>query len=497
MSVLRRCEMDRPTRNTLVYLTRVKPHYLQNAGVLKDPFVETCLNELIGPEAVSDFDGYSRAFYSLEGHYWNLWKYDQPHIPMPDDPDLQLAIDHVSQLYRLDEPVTTIRWDQLDKVPFIPTSSAGWGYIGKKGAPGNHAEAIRRAVSSLYWWLEGPRSHRGPFRYHPDLAWTRTQLSTLDNPKIRHVWGKAFENIIIEGLTAAPLIEAYSARCEPMVIGLHLYRRLPMLIQQVLNPGPSDDFRIGIGLDIKSFDASIPVWLINVAFSILRQNLAFTGPMEEAAFEYTRHFFINTPVVMPDGRMWLKKTGIPSGSYFTSLIDSVANSILMAYLQLKVYGQVFPTYVLGDDSLFGIPQSLGWPDLDLFAAWLSTLNITLSTQKCVVTQRPEDLHFLGHCARHSRVDRDTAELIRLALYPEYPVQGPAMSVARLTGLLVDSALNSWPILHLYRYMHSKYRAEFESEDPPFTTTDKDWLTAIVGYGVKPSFISEARVFTFT
>jgi len=497
MSILRRNEMDRPTRNTLVYLTRVKPHYLQNAGVLKDPFVEQCLTEMLGPDVITDFDGYSRAFYSLEGHYWNLWKYDRPHAPMPTDPALQQAIEHVSTLYRLETPATTIRWDQLNKVPFIPSSSAGWGYIGKKGAPGNHDKAIRRAVSSLNWWLEGPRSYRGPFRYHPDLAWTRTQLSTLDNPKIRHVWGKAFENIIIEGLTAAPLIEAYSTRCDPMVIGLQLYRRLPMIIQQVLNPSPEETPRIGIGLDIKSFDASIPVWLINVAFDILRQNLAFTGPMEEAAFEYARHFFINTPVVMPDGRMWLKKMGIPSGSYFTSLIGSICNSILMAFLQLKIYNEVFKTYVLGDDSLFGIPQSLGWPDLDQFAALLSTLNITLSPHKCIVTQRPEELHFLGHCARHSRVDRDTAELIRLALYPEYPVQGPAMSVARLTGILIDSALNSWPILHLYRYMRVKYALEFETEDPPFSPTDQNWLRAIVGIESKPSFISELKVFTST
>lgn len=494
---IHRNAMDRPTNNSLVYLTRVRPHYLQNAGTLRDEYVAECLNDLLGPEPLKEFEGYSRSFYTLEGHYYNLWKYDNPILPMPNDPALTAAIEHVTTLYRLPTPATSIRWDQLANVPFIPTSSSGWGYYGKKGAPGNHEKAIRRATSCLNWWLEGSRSFRGPYRYHPDLAWTRTQLSALNDPKVRHVWGKSFENIIIEGLTAAPLIASYSEICDPMVIGAQLYRRLPMIIQGVLNPEYADVPNIGIGLDIKSFDASIPVWLINTAFSILRENLAFTGPMEEAAFEYTRNFFINTPVVMPDGRMWLKRMGIPSGSYFTSLIGSVCNSILVAYLQLKVYRRTFKTYVLGDDSLFGIPQSYGWPDLDLFASVLSPLGITLSPHKCVVALRPEELHFLGHVARHSRVDRDTAELIRLALYPEYPVLGPAQSVTRLTGIFVDTALNNWPILNLYRYMRGKYRQQFEAEDLPFVTTEKDWLKAICGFNIQPTFLSEVKVFTVT
>lgn len=32
MSLRKRNEMDRPTHESLVYLTRVKPHYIQNAG---------------------------------------------------------------------------------------------------------------------------------------------------------------------------------------------------------------------------------------------------------------------------------------------------------------------------------------------------------------------------------------------------------------------------------------------------------------------------------
>jgi hypothetical protein len=35
------------------------------------------------------------------------------------------------------------------------------------------------------------------------------------------------------------------------------------------------------------------------------------------------HYFIHTPIVMPDGRMFIKHTGIPSGSRFTALVGSI------------------------------------------------------------------------------------------------------------------------------------------------------------------------------
>ena len=39
---------------------------------------------------------------------------------------------------------------------------------------------------------------------------------------------------------------------------------------------------------------------------------------------------------------------VASGSYFTQLIDSVVNYVTSIYVQLKVFGKWYPTYVLGD-----------------------------------------------------------------------------------------------------------------------------------------------------
>lgn len=221
----RQSELDRPTFNSLKYLTRVAPHKITRYPLLVDEFVRESLEELMGTNTVEEFGQYTRSFYTLEGHYANLWKYDIPITGRPNDPVLERAIEATSQAFRLNTKARAISWHNLEAVPFIPSSSAGWGYVGKKGDSGNHEKAISKAVSSLLWWLETKENRTPrPFRYRPDLAWTRTQMATFEGPKIRHVWGEAFENVILEGITASPLIKAYQQVGYPMPIGINIYR---------------------------------------------------------------------------------------------------------------------------------------------------------------------------------------------------------------------------------------------------------------------------------
>lgn len=495
---VKRNEMDRPTNYTLEFVQRVKPHHITRDPWLVDPYVKESLEELIGRSAVEEFGSYTRSFYTLEGHYSNLWKYDQPITPPINDPIFDLAVQKARESLRLPVPVSTYNWERLKDVPYISSSSAGWGYIGKKGAPGNQTRAIERANAYLRWWLDMRYGKaRYNYLYHPDLAWTRTQISEIDTPKIRHVWGKSFENIILEGISAAPLVQAYRDFQSPIVIGQSMYKRLPLIISKVLH-NSDDEYRpnFGIGIDFKSFDTSPQEWLIDIAFDILEDNLTFSGYYEYESFNYSKYYFTHTPVVMPDGRLWRKHLGIPSGSYFTQLIGSTINLILMYYIQLKLYDQTFMTYVLGDDSLFGIPAEYGYPDLDQMAAIVSPLGFTIHPHKCIVANRPQELHFLGHYARHTRVDRDEAELMRMVLYPEYPVDGPTMSMSRVLGMMIDSALNSWAAVHLYRYMKAKYR-NLIPDTITFTTDMKDWLVAVVGTAPEQHLLTESDIFNIT
>lgn len=202
------------------------------------------------------------------------------------------------------------------------------------------------------------------------------------------------------------------------------------------------ELRYGIGTDFESFDSYPQPWLIRDAFEILRENILFKDKMVEHSFEYSIKHFIETPVVMPDGRMWLKRLGLPSGSYFTQLLGSIMNHIVQSYIQLRVYGTFFKTYDIGDDSAFGLPYSYGYPDNARMASAAAELGFTIHPEKIVVATRPDQMEFLGHVARGMRVDRETAKMLRLALFPEYPVLGPQLSMTRRKGLLIDSALQN-------------------------------------------------------
>lgn len=493
--IIKRYEMDRPTNYSLEYKTTVKPHLIAKDPFLVDDFVYDTLSTRFGQEIVEDFVGYTRSYYTLEGHYHNLWKYDRPIQRKPQDPHLDMAIMKAKQIFRLSRPVTSYRWDDLASVPFITTSSAGWGFVGKKGDPGNHEKAISKAVLSLNWWLEDQIAKIKLFRYHPDLAWTRTQLGTVEDPKIRNVWGKSFDNIILEGITAAPLIDAYRMSNTPMPVGINYYKRLPGIINNSLYDGITH--KNGVGIDLKSFDSSVMPWLIEECFDILEENIIFADEMARHSFEYTKHHFIHTPVVMPDGRLWLKHVGVPSGSYYTQLVDSIANYIATTYAQLKLYGQSFTTHVLGDDSVFGIPIEFGDVNINDFIPHYNRLGFTVHPDKSVTTTRPDELTFLGHCCRGAKVDRETAGMMRLALFPEHPVLGPAHSINRIKGLLLDSVLNSWPIIHLHDLMMTRWRNELHGGTDKFVTTEKDWLVSVLNFTLPPSHINTVKIFTLT
>lgn len=481
--------IDRPTNNTLVYLTQVGPHRIKKEPQLRDPYVEAALIDLLGDLSLTEFKDYTRSYYTLEGHYGNLWFYDRPFRPRINDICYEIAKQVTAEAFRLPHRVSSISWDSLATVPYIRGSGAGYGYVGKKGDGTNHAIAIGRAVGHLRSWQE----RQPAWRYTPDLAWTRTQLGTFERPKIRNVWGKAFHNIILEGMNAYPLINAYQYwEHSPMVVGIHLYKQLPVVIHNILQDG--DDPQIGIGIDFKSFDSTPQPWMIHDAFNILAQNINFVDPEGLLAWRYAEEFFIDTPVIMPDGRMWLKKLGVPSGSYFTQLIDSVINHIVITYIQLKIWKRPFSLKVLGDDSAFGLPIEFGWPDLNLIAHHANTLDFIVHPDKVVVATRPDEMEFLGHVARGTRVDRDTAKMLRLALYPEYPVPSPDLSVARMKGLLVDSGLNNWPIINLINYMTIKYHTEGGSQ---FSHDDRNWLQGVVRLDVIPSEIDIVKAWTLT
>jgi hypothetical protein len=184
-------------------------------------------------------------------------------------------------------------------------------------------------------------------------------------------------------------------------------------------------FRYVYSLDFSKFDSTVPARMIDDAFRVVRTHL----DLDDKELDLWRRYvndFIHSRIIAPDGHVYQKHRGVPSGSAFTSIIDSVVNLILVSYMWEKLTGHSLNhdrVLVMGDDVIIGSNTRL---DLGQLASAASDLGFVLSVEKSTITDtsRAESAfdvnhtHFLGHWWVHSQPHRPTKELLQRMVYPE-------------------------------------------------------------------------------
>jgi hypothetical protein len=438
--------------STVEWKRRLWSYSLLKGGHHEDPYVKEILDEVLDSSTKQALGQYTRGMYTLDLHYSSFLKYARPLSDevlyadrLKEDPFIQKAIKIVEEQLA---PIFTVPvWDinNVDNVFWWPNTSAGWGYIGKKRD--NYALATSNAYRALYDFGR----FGNEYRFVPDKAFARSQLALRANPKIRHVWGRAFHNILIEGLTAQPIIERAMSIDTPIYIGRDLHKDLPFTIIRQLR----DDNSVCYGLDFSAFDARMNSYLVEEAFNMIERHIQTTNYQP---FYYARNLFQRTPVVMPDGNLYIVKTGIPSGSMFTQLIGSITNLVLIYAVQLRFLGRIYETYVLGDDSLFAMEDAL--LDISEAADWLSSFGQVLNQEKTILTRKYSEIVFLGHNFYGSSVTRDDFTCLSLALFTEDDVLRPSDTAVRLSSLLYDSGCNSYYIYDTYKLLLSRHNIDW-------------------------------------
>jgi len=240
---------------------------------------------------------------------------------------------------------------------------------------------------------------------NPCVAYKRTQRGN----KTRLVWGYPLEMTIMEARYARPLIERFLAMNTPMAfgkskldLGAHLHRYF------VDSPG------VTVCLDYSKYDSTVPAVMIREAFRILATWFE-EKDLETLGWDTVVAYFTHTPIVMPDGHLYTGKThGVPSGSYFTQMIDSIVNVALTYALAHKFSFRFRPEglKVLGDDV---IVQVLGVVELQQWSNYLAKFGLQLhGPEKTVVGQA----HFLGAVWTKGKPDAPIQELVNKACFPE-------------------------------------------------------------------------------
>jgi hypothetical protein len=438
-------------------LTPISTHSYFNVAreeftTLKDPFMMEAFEACPSGYDFRRTEGWSRSYYSRTAHIAAIGKFAKANRSYKPLDTSMADVDIYCQQYfdRLPRVRSLDFATQLYEVPFEPDSSPGIGMTGRKGDEGNLPRAIAQANATIHNCLRD-NTMQVIEDSTPDAAFTRTQLTLLsEGLKVRQVFGQAFQYILIEGCTAYPLMSMFKDEDSFFFCGLEPRIHVPILLERIQKTSE----RL-ISIDWSSFDSTIEPWEIQDAFDLLESILEFPNTISRAAFEFSRIFFINRKIASPDRIIYFKQRGVPSGSYYTMLIDSIVNWRRILYLHHRLTGE-FPKHLhtQGDDSVFGVKRTVT-PE-GLFLNIPSDTDWTLNPEKCPYGESGSTVPFLQRRLRFGDHSRDLHRIERLAIFPEYEVESGEISSYRARALWEDSNYESTILCWATQYLESKF-----------------------------------------
>lgn len=286
------------------------------------------------------------------------------------------------------------------------------------------------------------RFNRGK-RGLPCVAYHRVQHG-VEGPKTRLVWGYPQSVTLAEARFARPLIEKFLSMRTPMAFGL---RKMDLSTRLT----PIENSNVRYGLDMSGFDSSVPPWMIDFAFKILSTWFDMSQEGTQEHWDYIVRYFIHTPILMPDSYVYIKHMGVPSGSYFTQLIDSICNFIVVQYCYLCIFGKkVTPEHisVLGDDSIFSSDK---YAPISQFKTHAEKLGFRVNDRKSEISRFGKPYHFLGHAWDKGRPDRELQDLAIRAVFPERRsgIEDPIVRRNTKLASLYGDALSGADLLRAY------------------------------------------------
>lgn len=170
-----------------------------------------------------------------------------------------------------------------------------------------------------------------------------------------------------------------------------------------------------ISLDYSTYDQSISDWMIREAFDVIRQAFAYDIFWDEELFKIVREDFIHKVFITGDGLVESKK-GVPSGSMFTQIVDSIVNRLMIDTYFNSVGIDRYSLLIMGDDNLITYKGDV---NPEFISTYLKrNFDCTMNPSKVDQGSWTEDVLFLSRYWTSFGAWRSPEALIAKMIYPE-------------------------------------------------------------------------------
>lgn len=254
-------------------------------------------------------------------------------------------------------PLSEIR-DNLIQYLSEPSASAGYPFIQIQGCTKKRDAVVtpqfKKDVDDMVAFLVSDQNN-DPFSYrklsYPCVAYQKTSaVKPGKEEKVRFIWGYPLLMVAFEAMFAVPLIECAKKREDDSELAPTSFRMTAysggyaQLVEKYGQLGASVT-------DYSSYDTTVPSWLIQDVFAMIKKHFVM-GSVDERIFEMVENYFIHTPMLFKEtGTLFCKHHGIPSGSWFTNIVGSLCNAIIMMTCNSLVRMKPMIMKVMGDDNL--------------------------------------------------------------------------------------------------------------------------------------------------